>query len=851
MYLTASGPGRLFKADFDAGAAIQIGADDFGGIGETTPTGVVSHNNKLYMVGTGTDTLYEINTQTGTANAVGTAIAFNAPDGGETDPTGLASHNNNLYMTGNSQNRLYTLNTTTGEATPVGATTGFNTSENTPTGIAGGYHKPPEFTITPYTGTITYTGPAATAGDQYTLYAQTTDGRRLTDGSTSNAIDTTAPVTITITNRPPSFNTHHHTYFFVAGSDGRNTPVVLGAPPASDPEGQSLVYSLRGSDPASRMYMLGGGSDTLYALNSATSEAVRVGAAEQFGISETDPRGMAWHNGQLYMAGHKTNNLYTLNTTTGEATLVATNTQTTSSSPTATNTQTTSSSPTATGTQTTSSSGPDATGTQTTADNPASAGRPSGVASHNGELYVTTTGTGRLYRIDPDTLTVTQIGSDGFGDIDETAPVAIASHRSPGNPAKLYMVGDDNDRIYTLDTTTGEATPITATTNATDTDATGNNTNTDATSGFGAVGETEPAGLASHGNSLYMTGNTNNWLYTVDTDTGEATRVGAASGFDIGESAAHGIAVGYTAPSDFTVDAATGEISYTGASASGGARYTLYAQVSDGKAEDNTASSTVDDTAAVTVRVTNRDPSFSADSYSYTLTSGSDGSDAPVAVGTPTVVDPDDQALTYSLRADPSDRMYMAGGDNSGLYALDITTGIAELISSHMPYEVDFSDPRGMAWHNGQLYTTGYEAGSLYTLDVVTGKAALVATKAQIAGTGGAFKLLSGVASHDGDLYVTTTGTGRLYRVDLDTLTGTQIGRRRFRQHRRVPPHRHRLARYPGQLGQALHDRADHQQALQRSTLPPVPPHASARPPISASVSPARTGSPPTMTVCT
>ena len=62
----------------------------------------------------------------------------------------------------------------------------------------------------------------------------------------------------------------------------------------------------------------------------------------------------------------------------------------------------------------------------------------------------------------------------------------------------------------------------------------------------------------------------------------------------------------------------------------------------------------------MTVNIANRAPSFSADSYSYTLASGRytkppDGSVTPVAVGTPTAADPEGQALTYSLRA--SDRI--------------------------------------------------------------------------------------------------------------------------------------------------------------------------------------------------
>ena len=40
------------------------------------------------------------------------------------------------------------------------------------------------------------------------------------------------------------------------------------------------------------------------------------------------------------------------------------------------------------------------------------------------------------------------------------------------------------------------------------------------------VSEQLPRGLASDGTNLYMIGSTNNALYTLDTATGNATRVG-------------------------------------------------------------------------------------------------------------------------------------------------------------------------------------------------------------------------------------------------------------------------------------------------------------------------------------
>ena len=121
-----------------------------------------------------------------------------------------------------------------------------------------------------------------------------------------------------------------------------------------------------------------------------------------------------------------------------------------------------------------------------------------------------------------------------------------------------------------------------------------------------------------------MTGNTNNRLYTLNTADGTATAVGTSgttpggttpggttpggttNDFGTGESSGRGIATGYVMPPDFAINAVTGTITYTGASATAGREYTLHTRVSDGKAADDTASTAADDTVAiVTVEVVN------------------------------------------------------------------------------------------------------------------------------------------------------------------------------------------------------------------------------------------------------
>ena len=152
------------------------------------------------MVGASTDRLYEIAPDTGAATAVGSADVFGTPGGGVNHPSGLASHGTVLYMTGTSTGSLYTLDTVTGVAANVGALTGEGITENSPQGIAS---RTDVFSIDPSTGTITYTGSPAAAGTEYTLQAQASDHRNSDGGGTSNVIDATIPITITVVNPPP------------------------------------------------------------------------------------------------------------------------------------------------------------------------------------------------------------------------------------------------------------------------------------------------------------------------------------------------------------------------------------------------------------------------------------------------------------------------------------------------------------------------------------------------------------------------------------------------------------------------------------------------------------------------
>ena len=127
-------------------------------------------------------------------------------------------------------------------------------------------------------------------------------------------------------------------------------------------------------------------------------------------------------------------------------------------------------------------------------------------------------------------------------------------------PAALYMLGDQTNALFLLNPNTGIASRI------------GNAEN------FG-VGETSPSGLALLGSTLYMVGRTNAALYTLNTDTGEATRVGNAQAFGVNEISPAGLTalagvtpgapaelfmIGQTNAALYTVNARTGIASRVG-----------------------------------------------------------------------------------------------------------------------------------------------------------------------------------------------------------------------------------------------------------------------------------------------
>ena len=212
-----------------------------------------------------------------------------------------------------------------------------------------------------------------------------------------------------------------------------------------------------------------------------------------------------------------------------------------------------------------------------------------------------------------------------------------------GHTLYLTMRHSADSFLCTLDLTTGVATRVGA-------------------SHF-TTGDTFPTGLAAIGNTLYMVSFTTKALYTVNTSTGRASRVGSATQFGVGESVPIGLA-------------AIGNTLYM----IGNATDALYI---------------VNTTTGVATRV------GSATNFG-------------LSVGTP------------SGLAAIGSTLYMGTHTPGALYTLNTSTGRASRVGSATQFGVGESVPIGLAAIGNTLYMIGNATDALYIVNTTTGVATRV-----------------------------------------------------------------------------------------------------------------------------
>ena len=123
----------------------------------------------------------------------------------------------------------------------------------------------------------------------------------------------------------------------------------------------------------------------------------------------------------------------------------------------------------------------------------------------------------------------------------------------------------------------------------------------------------------------------------------------------------------------FEINAETGAITYVGSGENfeGHGNFELTVQASDGSLSAQT-------TVTVTVSDVNEAPEFSSDSYAFTLTENTDGSDNAIAIGGVSATDPDaDNTVNYSI----------VSGNDGGLFKIDVETGAITYVGSGENFE--------------------------------------------------------------------------------------------------------------------------------------------------------------------
>ncbi len=350
-------------------------------------------------------------------------------------------------------------------------------------------------------------------------------------------------------------------------------------------------------------------------------------------------------------------------------------------------------------------------------------GIPSDIASIGNELYIIDQRSDALYTLNPTTGEATRVGSVFEFGVGEHSPRGLVSI---GNT--LYMVGDTNDALYTLNVETGEATKVgnawvpvglasigntlymlgyyfLNTLNPT----TGEETRIGNVSQFG-VGEYSPRGLVSIGNTLYMVGGAADALYTLNIETGEATRVNdSVSQSGVADKFPRSIAsigntlytVGGTHDALYTVNPATGETTRVGGTIQFRAVWDLSAI-----AHIDKKLYVVDDTfdALYTINPTTGEATRVGFSIDFGV-----GETSPRGL------------------ASIGNTLYMVGNGSDALYTLNIETGEATRVGNVSQFGVGEWVPTGLTSIGNTLYMVGNTTNVLYALNIETGEATRVA----------------------------------------------------------------------------------------------------------------------------
>ena len=523
------------------------------------------------------------------------------------------------------------------------------------------------FTVDETSGELYYVGPGEDYESGVTSYEVTV---RASDAA--HTVDTTVMVTVTDAAEAPAFGEESYAFELAENVDGRVNGLSLGSVTATDPDSDSVRYSL-----------LGGNDSSLFAINETSGELFYVGAGEDFegGVTSYELTVRASD------AAHTVDTTVMVTVTdAAEAPAFGEESYAFELAENVDGRVNRLSLGTVTATD------PDSDGVRYSlvGGNDSSL---FAIGETSGELYYV--GLGEDYESGVTSYELTVRASDGTHTIDTTVTVTVT------DAAEQPAFGEESYAFELAENADGRANGLSlGRVLATDPDGdevryslTGGNEsmlfNIDETSGelyYVGPGEDYESGVTSY----ELTVRASDAAHTVDTtvtvtvtDAAEAPAFGEESyAFELAENVdgrVNRLSLGTVTATDpdsdtvryslldgndsslFAIEETSGELFYVGAGEdfeSGVTSHELTVRASD-------AAHTVDTTVTVTVTDAAEAPAFGEESYAFELAENVDGRVNRLSLGTVTATDPDSDTVRYSLLV----------GNDSSLFAIEETSG--------------------------------------------------------------------------------------------------------------------------------------------------------------------------------
>ena len=632
-------------------------------------------SGELFYVGAGEDfeggvTSYEVTVRASdAAHTVDTTVTVTVTDAAEAP--GFGEEGYAFELAENVDGRVNRLS--------LGAVTATDPDSDTVRYSLLGGNDSSLFAIEETSGELFYVGAGEDFEGGVTSYEVTV---RASDAA--HTVDTTVTVTVTDEAEAPGFGEESYAFELAENVDGRVNRLSLGAVTATDPDSDTVRYSL-----------LGGNDSSLFAIEETSGELFYVGAGEDFegGVTSYELTVRASD------AAHTVDTTVTVTVTDAAE-------------------------------QPAFGDGSYAFELAENADgraNGLSLGRVTATDPDGDEVRYSLTGgnelftvdetSGELYYVGPGedyesgvtSYEVTVRASDAAHTVDTTVTVTVTDEgEAPGFGEESYafeLAENVDGRVNRLSLGT-----VTATDPDSDTVRysllVGNDSSLFAieeTSGelfYVGAGEDFEGGVTSYELTIRASDGTHTIDTTVTvtvTDAAEQPAFGDGSyAFELAENAdgrANGLSLGRVLATDpdgdevrysltggnesmlFTVDETSGELYYVGPGEdyeSGVTSYELTVRASD-------AAHTVDTTVTVTVTDAAEAPAFGEESYAFALAENADGRTERQSLGAVTATDPDGDEVRYSL----------AGGIESGLFAIGAASGELYYVGAGEDFESD------------------------------------------------------------------------------------------------------------------------------------------------------------------